>query len=430
MPPDFKRAFLENKRAAGYYWLNGPEDINSSVDFTKQVVMGLPCMSGSTDMFAFSKGNLLWLTRKDKFNFDVQKEDRYVKILGDWREAIGFGVNKMVWTSAETVGGTSIDTSNDPRDGIVLRKTSPIRLSHVNYDGDILTGKVLVSADVLGWMIRNDVLSGSGTHAVLSSGLVAIPTKVSWINNGFVSESEYVEAIFEEAAGESSPNIVPLDLDSLVTSYAGDMFAAAGRKFEYEIQRIVESMGEETSERFLIEKYGSIEDAYISISKNVSEKIFDDLKTNGYLEIPFQISADFLHDWKEPLFISERSRISAAVELGTDLYVAPSVPVSFNGLPEIRIDDFDAISEGTETLNITMKIFNRRLSSVSYGVEYVNLGDSEEVVNREEGGTLSSLGFAIRDFDFSLPAGSYKLRGYAKSSGVTTFTQWTNVSVS
>ncbi len=111
---EFHRAFLENKRSAGYYWLNGPEDINNRVDFTKQVVMGLPCMAGSKDMFAFTKGNLLWLTRKDKFNFDVQKEDRYVKILGDWREAIGFGVNKEVWATEETITGESSTPTSEP----------------------------------------------------------------------------------------------------------------------------------------------------------------------------------------------------------------------------------------------------------------------------------------------------------------------------
>ena len=104
---EYERAFLENKRANGFYWLHGPEDLNASVDFTKQVVVGLPSMDDSTDMFAFVRGNLMWLTRKDKFNFDIQKEDRYVKILGDWREGIGFGVNKMVWATKETVTTTT-----------------------------------------------------------------------------------------------------------------------------------------------------------------------------------------------------------------------------------------------------------------------------------------------------------------------------------
>lgn len=113
---DYERCFLENKRANGFYWLHGPEDLNASVDFTKQVVMGLPSMGEECgDMFAFVRGNLLWCTRKDKFNFDVQKIDRYVKVLGDWREGIGFGVNKMVWTTEETIDpDADSDTPDTP----------------------------------------------------------------------------------------------------------------------------------------------------------------------------------------------------------------------------------------------------------------------------------------------------------------------------
>ena len=123
VPQNYKRAYLEGKRANGWYWLNGPEDINSSVDFTKQVVMGLPAMNGTSDMFAFVKGNLLWLTRKDKFNFDLQKSNRDVNILADWREGIGFGCNKMVWATSETVAvqsanpETGEDQSANPETG-------------------------------------------------------------------------------------------------------------------------------------------------------------------------------------------------------------------------------------------------------------------------------------------------------------------------
>ncbi|MBR4536180.1 MAG: hypothetical protein IKO62_05930 [Bacteroidales bacterium] len=114
---DLERAFLENKRANGFYWIHGPEDLKPSVDFTKQVVMGLPSMGEECgDMFAFVRGNLLWCTRKDKFNFDIQKENRFVKILSDWREGIGFGVNKMVWATEETVTQNS-NTGGDTTGG-------------------------------------------------------------------------------------------------------------------------------------------------------------------------------------------------------------------------------------------------------------------------------------------------------------------------
>lgn len=142
---EFKRAFLENKRSAGFYWLNGPQDINSNVDFTKHVVMGLPSMAGSKDMFAYVQGNLLWITRKDKFAFDVQKEYRYVNILGDWREGIGFGVNKMVWATAETVGASASDTAS-PADGIIVRSLYPT----VNAATNVASTSAEVSGEVLG----------------------------------------------------------------------------------------------------------------------------------------------------------------------------------------------------------------------------------------------------------------------------------------
>ncbi len=141
---EFKRAFLENKRAAGFYWLNGPQDINSNVDFTKHVVMGLPSMAGSTDMFAFVKGNLLWITRKDKFAFDVQKEDRYVKVLGDWREGIGFGVNKMVWATKETVNPEATpdtpDTPDEPETITVIPVVETETATDVTATGATLNG--------------------------------------------------------------------------------------------------------------------------------------------------------------------------------------------------------------------------------------------------------------------------------------------------
>lgn len=141
---EFKRAFLENKRSAGFYWLNGPQDINSNVDFTKHVVMGLPSMAGSKDMFSYVQGNLLWITRKDKFAFDVQKVDRYVKILSDWREGIGFGVNKMVWATAETVGASAVDTAS-PTDGIIVRSIYPTvnEATKVDHESATVIGSVL-----------------------------------------------------------------------------------------------------------------------------------------------------------------------------------------------------------------------------------------------------------------------------------------------
>jgi hypothetical protein len=142
---DYERCFLENKRASGFYWLHGPEDLNASVDFTKQVVMGLPSMGEECgDMFAFVRGNLLWCTRKDKFNFDVQKIDRYVKVLGDWREGIGFGVNKMVWATEETVDPEATpdtpDTPDEPETITVIPVVEPETATDVTAAGATLNG--------------------------------------------------------------------------------------------------------------------------------------------------------------------------------------------------------------------------------------------------------------------------------------------------
>lgn len=142
---DYERCFLENKRANGFYWLHGPEDLTPSVDFTKQVVMGLPSMGEECgDIFAFVRGNLLWCTRKDKFSFDVQKMDRKVKILGDWREGIGFGVNKMVWTTEETIdpdadSGTP-DTPDEPETITVIPVVEPETATDVTAAGATLNG--------------------------------------------------------------------------------------------------------------------------------------------------------------------------------------------------------------------------------------------------------------------------------------------------
>lgn len=102
--PKWVRAMKTAKRAAGYYFINSPDQINADIDFTKHVVCGVPSMKGTDDIFSTMKENLLWLTNRNKFDFDLQKENRMVKVLADWMEGVGFGCNAMVWTSARTVG--------------------------------------------------------------------------------------------------------------------------------------------------------------------------------------------------------------------------------------------------------------------------------------------------------------------------------------
>lgn len=102
--PKWVRAMKTAKRAAGYYFINSPDEINADIDFTKHVVCGVPSMKGTDDIFSTMKENLLWLTNRNKFDFDIQKENRMIKVLADWMEGVGFGCNAMVWTSARTVG--------------------------------------------------------------------------------------------------------------------------------------------------------------------------------------------------------------------------------------------------------------------------------------------------------------------------------------
>ena len=173
---DFERCFLENKRANGFYWIKGPEDLNANVDFTKQVVMGLPSMGDDCgDMFAFVKGNLMWCTRKDKFNFDIQKENRLVKILADWREGIGFGVNKMVWATDHTVGTSAVDTAS-PADGIIVRSIYP----KVNAASGVDHEKATVKGSVLGELPEGTTVKvnyGTSTSLGTQSSALTADTK-------------------------------------------------------------------------------------------------------------------------------------------------------------------------------------------------------------------------------------------------------------
>ena len=99
------RAFKESKRTNGYYFIDGPDKINSQIDFTDRIVVGLPSMNGTNDLFTTMKENILHLRKRDlnKVQVDIQKVDREIKFLIHWWEAVGFACNKMVWTTAETV---------------------------------------------------------------------------------------------------------------------------------------------------------------------------------------------------------------------------------------------------------------------------------------------------------------------------------------
>jgi hypothetical protein len=101
------RAFKTNKRSNGFYFIDSPDQINTSIDFTNHVVVGLPSMDGTKDIFSTIKKNLIHCVKRrtdyDAGGIDLQKVDRSVHILCDWYEGIGFACNKLVWTTRQTV---------------------------------------------------------------------------------------------------------------------------------------------------------------------------------------------------------------------------------------------------------------------------------------------------------------------------------------
>lgn len=99
------RAFKTAKRANGYYFIDTPDKINASIDFTEHVVVGLPSMNGTNDIFTTLKENILHLRKRDltSVHVDMQKIDREIKFLIHWWEAVGFACNAMVWTSKESL---------------------------------------------------------------------------------------------------------------------------------------------------------------------------------------------------------------------------------------------------------------------------------------------------------------------------------------
>lgn len=101
MDPVLVKWYYRDKRSKGFYQIASDKQIDDSIDFSPQYVVPLPSMHGTAEMFATPKANLLYLTKKDqnKSKFEVQGVDREVKLLTDWYEGVGFGINEVVWTN-------------------------------------------------------------------------------------------------------------------------------------------------------------------------------------------------------------------------------------------------------------------------------------------------------------------------------------------
>lgn len=101
MDPVLVKWFYRDKRSKGFYQITSDKSIDDSIDFSPQYVVPLPSMHGTAEMFATPKANMLYLTKKDqnKSKFEVQGFERLVKLLTDWYEGVGFGINEVVWSN-------------------------------------------------------------------------------------------------------------------------------------------------------------------------------------------------------------------------------------------------------------------------------------------------------------------------------------------
>ncbi|MBQ9548608.1 MAG: hypothetical protein IJV01_05580 [Bacteroidales bacterium] len=147
MAPDMFRAYLRAARDKGFYNVKSDQEISDAVDFTSgnHVLAPLPSMAKTKHLWATVNDNLLWIANRniDTFKADMQAHHYDVDIMLNWREAVGFGCNQMVWATDATVGESATDTAS-PADGIVVRSLNPILTEAVAGDTAIeAAGRVM-----------------------------------------------------------------------------------------------------------------------------------------------------------------------------------------------------------------------------------------------------------------------------------------------
>ncbi len=177
MSPSWVRLYKKDKRSQGFYFIDDVSKLDESVMFTKHVICPLPSMEGTDDIFATVPDNLLWLTKREGnlAQADLQMHDYNLHILLDWWEGIGFACNQMVWTTAETVGASAVDTAS-PEDGIEVRHIYPVAdaASDVAATAATLTGRVvgeeLPANAVVKFAYGTTEALGTETAATASSG--------------------------------------------------------------------------------------------------------------------------------------------------------------------------------------------------------------------------------------------------------------------
>ena len=103
MSPAWAKAYLQDKRAQGFYTIPSDKSVNLGIDFTPQQIVALPSLNGTDVIFATPKTNLLHITSKssNKTNIRIESARREVSFFCDWREGLGFGMDAAVWTNLQ-----------------------------------------------------------------------------------------------------------------------------------------------------------------------------------------------------------------------------------------------------------------------------------------------------------------------------------------
>ncbi len=109
MSKKWRKAYLRDKRAQGYYDMQSDADVNSKVDFTPLDIVGIPGMYGSDVIFATPKQNLIYLTKKDvnRTRILIEEAKREVAFMTDFWMGFGFGLDELVWVAGMGEGSGS-----------------------------------------------------------------------------------------------------------------------------------------------------------------------------------------------------------------------------------------------------------------------------------------------------------------------------------
>lgn len=102
--PKLYRWFKRDKRTLGYYDnINGPSQINDTLDFSPAKVTPMLSMIGEDDIFITPKSNLIYGVKKQENmgRFQVESETREVRIFTDFYLGVGFLINQAVWTTMQ-----------------------------------------------------------------------------------------------------------------------------------------------------------------------------------------------------------------------------------------------------------------------------------------------------------------------------------------